>query len=126
MKTARVIKILFILFVSGIFFIVVCFVGIYFWIRSDVNKYCDYAKSHYPGDNVEALIAELKSQNSSLEEKNHVIWTLEYVGDDRALSTLKSLQTGTPCDHSKYVCQRELLRAIGNIEGTNTALIRFK
>lgn len=128
MKTigSKFIKIVFILFISGITCLVVGYIGLWIWIMSDVNKYCNYATSHYPGDKVEALISELKSESATLEEKNHVIWTLEYVGDYRALSTLKGLQTGERCDHQKYVCQRELLRAIGNIEGSNTVLLKFK
>ena len=102
------------------------YIGLWFWIKSDINKYCDDAMSRYSGDRVEALISVLKSETSSLTEKNHAIWTLEYIGDERALVVLKKLQTGTRCDHSIYVCQRELIRAIGNIEGSNIVLIKFK
>lgn len=102
------------------------YIGLWFWIKSDINKYCKNATSMFPGDSVEALISVLKSETLSLTEKNHAIWALEYVGDERALEVLKKLQTGTECNHSISVCQRELKRAIGNIEGSNIVLMKFK
>jgi len=125
-RRLKILRIVFIVFISGIACLLIGFIGMRFWIKSDINKYCNNATILYPGDKVEALIAVVKSESSTLEEKNHAIWTLEYVGDYRALSTLKEMQTGKSCDHQQYVCQRELLRAIGNIEGSNTVLMKFK
>ena len=128
MKTlnSRIFKILIISISILITSILVINIGLWFWIKSDINKYCESAMSKFPGDRVEALISVLKSETLSLTEKNQAIWTLEYVGDERALEVLKKLQTGTECNHSKYVCQRELKRAIGNIEGSNIVLVKFK
>ena len=106
--------------------LLVIYIGLWFWIKSDINKYCESAMRMFPGDRVEALISVLKSETLSLTEKNHAIWTLEYIGDERALEVLKKLQTNTVCDHSKYVCQKELNRAIGNIEGSTFVLAKFK
>jgi len=101
-------------------------IGLLLWIKLDVNKYSDNATSMFPGDRVEALIHVIKSETTSLTEKNHAIWTLQYVGDERTLEVLKKLQTGTDCDHSKYVCQEELKRTIGNIERSANIMIFFK
>jgi len=45
-------------------------------------------------------------------KRNHAIWALGQLGDKRALPSLEKLYTGEPCDHSKYVCQYELKKAI--------------
>ena len=128
MKTSNsgIFKILIITSSVLITILLVTYIGLWFWIKSDINKYSESAMSMFPGDRVEALISVLKSETLSLSEKNHAIWTLEYVGDERALEVLKKLQTGTECNHNKYVCQRELQKAIGNIEGSNIVLVKFK
>lgn len=102
------------------------YIGLHIWIKSDIVKYCKSAMNQYKGDEVEALISVLQSDTQSLTDKNHAIWTLEYIGDLRALPILKSLQTGQACNHRYYVCQRELNRAIAHVENKATSGMNFR
>ncbi|MBC8218054.1 MAG: hypothetical protein H8E73_06275 [Planctomycetes bacterium] len=45
------------------------------------------------------------------------VWALGYLSDKRALPVLKKYHTGPPCEHDKYLCQREVARAIKLCEG---------
>ena len=61
-----------------------------------------------------------------LEVKNHVIWILGELRDDRALPGLENLLTGEECDHQRDVCQYELEKAIQKIkDGRELALWRW-
>ena len=102
------------------------YLGLRVWIRSDINKICESVMSKYEGDKIEALLTALNSDSYTLKEKNSIIWALGYLNDQRALPVLKSLRTGNECDHEHHVCQRELNRAIDNIEGHNIVLLSFK
>ena len=101
--------------------LVICAVVFYFgmkvWIQSDVNQICNEAQSKFEGNKVEALINTIESDTIALPTKNQAIWALGQLGAPNALSSLKSLQTGKPCDHEQNVCQRELQKAIDAIEG---------
>jgi hypothetical protein len=112
--------VLFVLVLSG------AYIGIRIWIKSDIDKFCNLAMHQYKGDRVEALISVISSETQSLFNKNDAIWTLAYIGDQRALPALKSLQTGMECDHNGFVCQRQLKRTIGYIEGTSLNIMKFK
>lgn len=101
--------------------------GLRIWIKSDFDKICNEAMEQYASDNKsEALILVLKSESQNLNAKNHAIWALGHLKDNKALPVLKELQTGTECDHGKFVCQRELNRTIGYLEGTRINIMRFK
>lgn len=100
--------------------------GLRIWIKSDFNRICSHAtETSGINDKSKALVFILKSESQDLNAKNDAIWALEYVKDTIALPVLRELQNGKECDHSNYVCQRELKRAIENLEGKNTRLIRF-
>ncbi|HET6557277.1 MAG TPA: hypothetical protein VFG54_08180 [Prolixibacteraceae bacterium] len=124
--TLRVNKFLIIAMVILVSGILIIYMGLRVWIKSDIDKHVSYAVNQYGGDRVEALIGVLNSETAGLKAKNDAIWTLTYIGDQRALPVLKSLQTGQECDHDRSVCQRELKRAIAQIEGTRFSVMHFK
>ncbi len=69
-------------------------------------------------DAVEALIAVVDDPSADLQERTDAVWALGQMRDPRALPVLKKYYTGEPCDHEKAICQYELSKAIGKIEGT--------
>lgn len=124
--TLRVNKFLIIVMVILVSSVLIIYMGLRVWIKSDIDRHVSYAVNEYGGDRVEALIEVLNSETAPLKAKNDAVWTLTYIGDQRALPVLKSLQTGQECDHDRYVCQRELKRAISQIEGTRFSVMHFK
>lgn len=102
------------------------FIGFRIWFKSEINQICNHAMSHYEGDKIEALIELLNADDQSLKTKNNAIWALGKLNDQRALPELRKLQTGNECDHSRHVCQRELQKAIENLEGRGIDLFTFK
>jgi hypothetical protein len=105
----------------GVSACLVSFLAIYVWacwnIGSGVDKITAQATKEYPGDRVEALIAYMQSEKHCLKDRNMAIWALGQIGDGRALPVLEKLYTGGPCEHDKYVCQRELKKAIDLCKG---------
>ena len=73
------------------------------------------ALSEHAGEPVESLIAYLASDRHTLEDKNRAIWRLGQLGDARAIPILEDLRTGEPCDHARFVCQRELEKALAKL-----------
>jgi hypothetical protein len=102
------------------------YLGFRIWFKSEINQICNHATSLYAGDKVGALIGLLESDKQSLKTKNNAIWALGKLNDQRALPVLKKLQTGKECDHTRYVCQRELKKAIDNLEGRGIDILTFK
>jgi len=92
--------------IVGLYGLACCQIGI------GVKKISNEAIQIYQGDKVEALINFMNSEGHPLPKRNHAIWALGQLGDKRALPSLEKLYTGEPCDHSKYVCQDELKKAI--------------
>jgi hypothetical protein len=82
--------------------------------------------NQYEGDKIEALISVLESDTQSLNEKNKAIWALGKLRATRALPILRSLKTEAECDHSRFVCQRELDKAISTIEGTSFDILTYR
>jgi hypothetical protein len=102
------------------------YLGFRIWFKSEINQICNDAVSLYEGDKIEAIIALLESDKQSLKTKNNTIWALGKLNDQRALPVLKKLKTGNECDHTRYVCQRELGKAIDNLEGRGIDIFTFK
>jgi nitrate reductase NapE component len=104
------------------------YVGFRIWIKSDVDRISQlYMQQYQNTDKVDALILVLNSENESLKAKNDAIWALGHLrNSENALPVLKALQTGNPCDHSRFVCQRELNKTIGYLEAGNINLMKFK
>jgi hypothetical protein len=90
-------------------------------IRASVKKFSVEATQQYPGDRVEALMTYVNSENHSFRQRNHAVWALGQIGDERALPTLEKWYTGQPCDHDNCLCQRELGRAIKLCKGAFNA-----
>lgn len=86
-------------------------------IGSGVKKISVKASSECPGDKITVLIAFVSSEKHSFQERNIAVWALGQLGDKRALPALEKYYTGQPCDHSKYLCQRELKKAIKLLRG---------
>lgn len=66
----------------------------------------------------------ISSESESFDAKNHAIWALSHLkGAKSALQELLHLRTGKECDHSEFVCQRELNRIIGRPSHTLINLV---
>ncbi|MFC1626685.1 HEAT repeat domain-containing protein [Patescibacteria group bacterium] len=88
------------------------------WIGFGLQTRCNAAKLHYKGDCVEALTSYVDDkENRTLQERNNAIWALGHIGDKRALPVLEKYSVGGECDHERYVCQYELEKAKGFING---------
>jgi len=87
-------------------------------IQKGLDKLCAKAQEAHPhpGDDVAALIAYLQSDSHSLHDRNLAVWALGQARDRRALPVLQTFVTGEKCDHSKYLCQYELKKAIDLLE----------
>ena len=85
-------------------------------IGSHVKPICAEAMRQYPGDRIEAVLAYIESDKHSMRERNKAVWALGYLGDKRAVPVLKKHLTGEPCEHDKYLCQGELVKAIKKCE----------
>lgn len=86
-------------------------------IYSGVKEISAEATQEYSGNRIEALIEYMQSEKHSLKDRNRAVWALGQIGDKRALSMLEKLYIGEPCDHDKYLCQRELKKAIDMCKG---------
>lgn len=104
----------------------IAYLGFRIWFKSEINQICNHAMSLHEGDKIEAIIALLESDKQCLKTKNNAIWALGKLNDQRALPVLKKLRTGKECDHTRYVCQRELEKAIDNLEGRGIDILTFK
>jgi len=83
------------------------------WLRVDATRTA--ALEQYGGTETEAFLAALTDPATPLADQNRLIYLLGQRGDPSALPVLEALRTGEPCDHSRFVCQRELDKAIGKI-----------
>ena len=112
---------------------IVCVVAIILFslsIELGVKKTCAMATREYPGDNVEALIKFVESDEKGYNARrysanNHAFWALGQLGDKRALPFLKNLLTDKPCDHETNLCQGEIQEAIQKLERNGFNLPKF-
>ena len=92
-----------------------CAIGSIRWgIQNGLDEWCARAQEAHPhsGDDVAALIAYVQSGSHSLHDRNLAVWALGQARDERALPVLPTFVTGETCDHSKYLCQYELKKAV--------------
>jgi hypothetical protein len=82
------------------------------WIDHSVADNTSLAQRQFTGDPVEACIAALSSDGTTIKTKDRMIWTLGTLEDKRALPILKTLYTGEACRHGYAVCQYELEKAV--------------
>lgn len=85
-------------------------------IRSDVKMACFEAINIFEGDCVDALLQITTSVNHDYEQKNHAIWALGQLADERALPVLneflKFSYPEIPCKVSIHICKEEVEKAI--------------
>ena len=75
------------------------------------------AVAQFPGrDSSQALIDLVNCEKCPMEQRNRAVWTLGQIREERALPALHKHFHGGPCNHSKYVCQYELRKALKRIE----------
>jgi hypothetical protein len=97
------------------------FAGLVWRVQADAHEHGARATEDFPGDEVEALSALVQSQQRTLAERNHAVWALGQIGDSRALPVLETFYTGQPCQHDRFICQKELRKAIDRCRGKNRA-----
>jgi hypothetical protein len=97
------------------------FVGVVRWVQGNAREVAVRATEVFPGDEIEALVALVQSEDRSLADRNRAVWALGQLGDERALPMLKRFYTARACDHSKFLCQKELRKAIDRCNGENWA-----
>ena len=52
----------------------------------------------------------------ALKDRNHAVWALGQMVEERAISVLRKHHDGRPCTHTTRLCQYELRKAIRMIE----------
>ena len=96
--------------------IVMVLAGIIVSIRSSLQRFSDDAVARFPGDRREALIRLVDCETCNLEDRNHAVWALGQMVEERAISVLRKYYDGMPCSHATRLCQYELRKAIRMIE----------
>lgn len=105
----------------GVVLVIALAVGATLWhIGKSVDKNIRIAQNAHPveADDVASLIEYVNSPKHTLIEKNHAVWTLGRIGDERAVAALKPHFTGIKCFHVEELCQKELKRAIKRCRGS--------
>ena len=110
-------KILFYGLLTCLVFVLIVYLWACWSIGSSVKDISARATQEYSGDRIEALIAYVQSKKHSLRDRNRAVWALGQMGDGRALSVLEKFYLGELCDHSKFLCQYELKKAINLCKG---------
>lgn len=112
-------KLFYVVAISISIFLLFFFIGSV-WIGHDAKSLCQNAKWQYGGDCVEALITQLNDKNQGFRTRNHAIWALGQLGDNRALPVLQSYYTGNIPDKEPLdgvISQYELKKAINLTNG---------
>jgi hypothetical protein len=98
---------------------VVGFIGLYGWIEFSVRENISTAKSKYPGNAEEVLIAFLLDNTNSPHDRTHIaIWTLGQIQSEKAVPVLEQLYKNDPegktCKghHDEMLCQYEIYKAL--------------
>jgi hypothetical protein len=110
--TIRITATLFILFFALL-------VAVELMIGYGARKTCRMAQDLFPGDRVSALIAVVECESCDILDRNHAVWALGMLSDQRALPVLEKYYTGGPCDHSRRICQYELGKALNLLRNDN-------
>jgi hypothetical protein len=109
--------------ISGFTFLSILLVFLLHWTSSDIRAACKEAQEEFSGDCVESLLSYLQSNQHTFKEKNHAIWALGSIGDERAVPVLRKYLTGKdcekPCRTDLYICQYGLKKAIKHCQGLN-------
>ena len=100
-----------VVFLAGIYIVSCLSIG------TGVREIAEEAVMIHQGDPVDALILFMESADEPLAKRNRAVWALGQMGDARALPHLRKHYTAQPCDHSRFLCQYELKKAIRLCEG---------
>jgi hypothetical protein len=90
-----------------------------FMIGAGVKRTSRIAQDHYSGDRVTALIAMAGCESCNLSDRNHAVWALGMLADQRALPVLQKYYNGKPCNHWRNLCQYELSKALKLVRSGN-------
>ena len=101
-------------------------------IYKSVKQACIEAVEVFKGDCVDSLIQITQSDNFDYVQKNHAIWALGQLADERALTVLQELNESAvenECKLNEAICKYEVEKAIkwckkGNI--TNWMYTKLK
>lgn len=111
-----------------LYIIVPCFVLLVFafgmacWnIGAGVKSINSEALEIYQGNAISALMKYVDSEEQNLRKRNRAVWALGQLGDPMALPVLMKYYTDRACDHTKYLCQHELEKAIKLCKGALNA-----
>lgn len=107
--------------VAALFLAYAAFAALGWWVQSEAHATGAQAVRAFHGDEVGSLIALVESDARTLGDRNRAVWALGQIGDPRALPTLQRHYTGAPCDHSRFLCQKELKKALDRCDGRNWA-----
>ena len=66
-------------------------------IGSSLRVYSRNAQSQFPGHRIEALIALAKCHPCDTRDRNHAVWSLGQLDDERALPVLEPCYEGNAC-----------------------------
>jgi len=95
------------------------------WIRFDVKVLCRDATSLYDSDCIVALMNLAQDKTRDFASRNHAIWALGQLGDERSSSVLQSMYTGNIPSREpleRTVSQYELRKAITLTSGGSNPL----
>lgn len=107
-----------VLVTGAVMLVVVGVVGLVALIESSARSDALAAQREFPGDGVEALVQLVQSDHHTLQERNRAVWAIGRLRDRRGLPLLEKYYTGGECDHARFLCQRELRKAIDLCNGT--------
>lgn len=104
---------------ASIFLLFLMITGV--WIGHEAKKLCQEAKWEYKQEDcVEALMMTLNDEKQGYRTRNHAIWALGQLGDDRALPVLQKYYTDNIPDREpldEMISQYELKKAINLTSG---------
>ncbi len=89
--------------------------------QADAHRSGERAMRAFAGDEVDALMGLAQSEAHPLAERSDAVHALGQIGSERALPVLTRYYTGHECDHSRFLCQTELRKAIDRCRGKNWA-----
>lgn len=97
------------------------YLGLSWWIGSQVRAEAAKAQARYSGSPTEALQKLVADDSQELRKRNRAVWALGQLAVTDAASLLRAHLTGRPCDHAHELCQHELNKALKLIDGSFNA-----
>jgi hypothetical protein len=104
---------------AGVLLLAAGFIGVAWRLQAGAHELGARAMHEFPGDEVDALSALAQSDKHTLAERTRAVHALGQIGDSRSLPILETFYTGQACQHDKFLCQKELSKAIDRCRGKN-------